>query len=387
MDKRKKVEDFLWYGGNELFSTLMGNAETRSAGVDRLVQLLQKYSDSCRWIKGRSGAYRFMLKKAVRYGWLGKDSADLSSHKLTKADREYIIKHLDDYILSGGNKGKLIRKAAIIGLIILIIASAVFMIARYMYSKEYGKKITDLYKEKNDYKNYVMNNEYTVPDGANVVFIGNSLTGRGGLADYFAQMVADRNINVTEMYVDGISLAEMYDIIKNKQEWCKIVESAECIILQDYGGKSDPAAIKNILELDPKLEHAYFFLTDFCISISQTENDYPLHLSHDYSDISKKTDYDVTPVGWGYISMQMCDKFGWKYFYYDDGYHPTELNGVVTAMLFYCFLTGERCEGVHYKLPSNLYTYYDDGELERLLGEAETEVSDFYYEVMGIKNK
>ncbi len=232
-----------------------------------------------------------------------------------------------------------------------------------------------------------MNNEYTVPDGADVVFIGNSLTGRGSLADYFAQMVADRNINVKEMYVDSISLAEMYDIIKNKQEWRKSVESAECIILQDYGGKSDPAAIKNILDLDPKLEHAYFFLTDFCISISQTENDYPLHLSHDYSDISKKTDYDVTPVGWGYISMQMCDKFGWEYFYYDDGYHPTELNGVVTAMLFYCFLTGERCEGVTYKPPSNLYTYYDDGELERLLSEAETEVSDFYYEVMGIENK
>lgn len=60
------IDEFLWYGGNELFSTLMGGSMTRSVGVDRLVQLLQEYSDSCRRIKGRSGAYRFMLNKAEK---------------------------------------------------------------------------------------------------------------------------------------------------------------------------------------------------------------------------------------------------------------------------------------------------------------------------------
>lgn len=258
-----------------------------------------------------------------------------------------------------------------------------FLTVRYVDPERYQNGIKLKFNDQHDYQDFVCENDYTVPDGADVVFIGNSLTGRGGLADFFGQMVEDRNITVTELYVNGITLAEMYDIIKEKQEWRDIVESAECIILQDYGGKSDPEAVKNILNLDAELEHAYFFMTDFCVD----ENDDGLHIRQEYIDISEKSGYEVTPVGWGYISMQMCDKFGSEYFYYEDGYHPTGLNGAVTAMLFYCFLTGERCEGVNYELPQRLYTFFSEGELETLLGEAETEVSDFYFEVMGKAEK
>ena len=143
MDKREKIEDFLWYGGNELFSTLMGGSMTRSVGIDRLVQLLQEYSDRCRRIKGRSGAYRFMLNKALKNNWLGKNSTDLNSHKLTKADREYIIKHLDAYISAGGRSRRILKKTVGIGAVMLAVGLFVFGIARYMRSKEYQQMLMD----------------------------------------------------------------------------------------------------------------------------------------------------------------------------------------------------------------------------------------------------
>ena len=98
MNRHDKIEEFLDYGGNQLFSTLMGSDMQRSVGTDRLIELLQAYSDSCRRIKGRSAAYRFMLKKAAKLGWLGKGSGDLKSHRLTQADRAYIMKKLDDFL-------------------------------------------------------------------------------------------------------------------------------------------------------------------------------------------------------------------------------------------------------------------------------------------------
>ncbi len=110
MDKRKRIDDFLWYGGSEMFSSLMGGSETRSVGIERLVRLLEGYSDNCRRIKGKSEAYRFMLKKAKRLNWLGKGSSDLASYKLTKADRAYITKRLDEYISSGGRSRAVLKK-------------------------------------------------------------------------------------------------------------------------------------------------------------------------------------------------------------------------------------------------------------------------------------
>lgn len=379
MDKREKIEDFLWYGGNELFSTLMGGSMTRSVGVDRLVQLLQEYSDRCRRIKGRSAAYRFMLRRAQRLSWLGKNSADLSSHRLTREDREYIKARLDGYISSGGRNMRAAKRALMIGAVLLAVGLFVFAIVRYVKSEEYQRQLSGYFSKQQDYRYFVRGSEYAVPDGAEVVFIGNSLTVRGRLPDYLGQMLADRGITVRELYVNGISLAEMYEIIKEKPEWLETVGSAECIILQDYGGVSDSQAIKDILDLDPELQHAYFFMTDFCVEESEQE----YYIEEEYSSISEQSGYKVTPVGWGYVSSKMADLFGWENFYYEDGYHPTELNGAVTAMLFYCFLTGESCEGVSFRLPSRLYDLYEEGELEVLLGDAEKGVSEFYFEVTG----
>ena len=372
MDKRKQIEDFLDYGGNELFSTLMGGSMTRSVGIDRLVQLLQEYSDRCRRVRGRSGAYRFMLIRARRLGWLGRGSGDLKSHRLTREDREYIIARLDEYISSGGRNMRAAKRALTIGAVLLAAGLFVLAMVRYVKSEEYQRQLGGYFSRQQDYRYFVRGSGYTVPDGAEVVFIGNSLTARGRLPDYLGQMLADRGITVRELYVNGISLSEMYEIISEKQEWRDIVGSAECIILQDYGGVSDPQAIKDILDLDPELQHAYFFMTDFCIEESEKE----YYIAEEYSSISEQSGYDVTPVGWGYISPKMADLFSWENFYYEDGYHPTELNGAVTAMLFYCFLTGERCEGVSLRLPPRLYDLYGEGELEVLLSDAEKGVSD-----------
>lgn len=137
MDKRRCVEEFLDYGGNELFSTLMHRGAKRSECVDRLVQLLQTYSDSCKRIKGRSAAYRFMLNNAVRLGWLGRESPDLKSHRLTRKEKAHIIKKLDEYISSGGRDRYVLNKLLGGVSVAVIVALAVFGVWKYMQSEEY----------------------------------------------------------------------------------------------------------------------------------------------------------------------------------------------------------------------------------------------------------
>ena len=144
MDKLIRIDEFLSYGGHELFSTLMNSGLQRPEGIDRLIQLLQVYSDSCRHIKGRSAAYRFMLKKAQRNGWLGRGFKDLKSHRLTGDEREYITKKLDDYISSGGRNSRIVTKALGIALVILAIGLFVFATVRYAMSDEYHRMLESL---------------------------------------------------------------------------------------------------------------------------------------------------------------------------------------------------------------------------------------------------
>lgn len=144
MDKQSRIDEFLSYGGNELFSTLMGSDTQRSEGIDRLVQLLQVYSDFCWRIKGRSAAYRFMLKKAQRNDWLGRGSKDLKSHRLTVEEREYITKKLDEYISSGGRNARFVKKTLGIALVILAIGLFVFATVRYAMSDEYQRMMENL---------------------------------------------------------------------------------------------------------------------------------------------------------------------------------------------------------------------------------------------------
>lgn len=145
MNRHDKIEEFLDYGGNQLFSTLMGSDMQRSVGTDRLIELLQAYSDSCRRIKGRSAAYRFMLKKAAKLGWLGKGSGDLKSHRLTQADRAYIMKKLDEYISSGGRNMRLTKKAAGIAAAVMAMGLFAFAMVRYVKSEEYQQRLTNYF--------------------------------------------------------------------------------------------------------------------------------------------------------------------------------------------------------------------------------------------------
>lgn len=107
MDKRAYIKEFLDYGGDELFSQLMGENMQRSDGTDRLTELLKIYSDSCRRISGKSAAYRFMQQKARKKGWI--QSNRLKSCRLSCDEREKIEKELDSYILSGGRKIRIIK--------------------------------------------------------------------------------------------------------------------------------------------------------------------------------------------------------------------------------------------------------------------------------------
>ena len=136
MDKRSRIEEFLIYGGDEMFSTLMTGDTERPEVIDRLVQLLQAYSDSCRRINGRSAAYRFMLRKAERSGWLGSGSKDLKSHRLTLEEHDYIIKRLDGYISSGGRASQIKKKLLNILLIIIAAALLILAMARYIMQLE-----------------------------------------------------------------------------------------------------------------------------------------------------------------------------------------------------------------------------------------------------------
>lgn len=147
MDKRKCIEEFMRYGGNELFSTLMHQDIQRSECIDKLVQLLQSYSDYCYRIKGRSAAYRFMLGNAAKRGWLIRESYDLNRYKLTVKEKEYIVKKLEEYIASGGSKSRVLKKDLLIAPVVLAVGLFVFCIWKYMKSDVFSKRMMDYYEK------------------------------------------------------------------------------------------------------------------------------------------------------------------------------------------------------------------------------------------------
>lgn len=139
MDKCVRIEEFMDYGGNELFSQLMTEGLQRSEGLERLIHLLKIYSDSCGRIKGRSAAYRYMLRKAYNNGWLGKGSKDLKSHRLTDSEREYIAKMLGEYISSGGRSRIFLKKILRIAAVIVAVGLLLFFLVRYFTSDEFKR--------------------------------------------------------------------------------------------------------------------------------------------------------------------------------------------------------------------------------------------------------
>ena len=147
MDKCERISQFLDYGGNELFSSLMCEGVKHSEGIDRLVQLLCAYSDRCRFIHGRSAAYRFMIARAKLNRWLGPGSNDLKSHKLTAEDRERTEHQVSDYIKSGGAFARYAKKAAGCAGVLAVIALAFVMVYRMILARLGRNELLEYYNE------------------------------------------------------------------------------------------------------------------------------------------------------------------------------------------------------------------------------------------------
>lgn len=146
MKKTEIISEFLDYGGNQLFSTIMTDNLKRSEGIDRLINLLKAYSDRCRNIKGRSGAYRYMLSKAEKNGWLGRNSVDLYSHRLSSEERIYIEDSVSKYISVGGAKAKFCKALLIAVIIFAIMFLLIFMVWRKMTSEKYQNQMSEFYR-------------------------------------------------------------------------------------------------------------------------------------------------------------------------------------------------------------------------------------------------
>ena len=147
MDKCEKISQFIDYGGNELFSSLMCEGVKHSEGIDRLVQLLCAYSDSCRFIHGRSAAYRFMIARAKLNHWLGSGSNDLKSHKLTSDDRERIEQQVSDYIKSGGAFARYAKRCAECAAVLAVIVFAFVMVYRMIVARLEKNELFEYYNE------------------------------------------------------------------------------------------------------------------------------------------------------------------------------------------------------------------------------------------------
>ena len=147
MDKRERIAQFLDYGGNELFSSLMCEGVKYSEAIDRLVQLLCAYSDRCRFITGRSAAYRFMIARAKLNHWLGPGSNDLKSHKLTADDRERIEGQVGDYIKSGGAKKRYAKRFAECVGVVAILITAYYLVYLNLKDRIENNRLLDYYNE------------------------------------------------------------------------------------------------------------------------------------------------------------------------------------------------------------------------------------------------
>ena len=147
MDKRERISQFLDYGGNELFSSLMCEGVKHSEGIDRLVQLLCAYSDRCRFIYGRSAAYRFMIARAKLNHWLGPGSNDLKSHRLTADDRERIEGQVGDYIKSGGAKKRYAKRLAECAGVVAVLVFAFIMVYRMILARLDKNELLEYYSE------------------------------------------------------------------------------------------------------------------------------------------------------------------------------------------------------------------------------------------------
>lgn len=115
--RQDKMAEFLDYGGDGLMSQLYSEAVGREAAAERLAALLGEYGRLPKPFspRGRSGAYRFIIARARKSGWL--KSADATALRLTDGEREKILMMAEEAARSESRAEKIVKRAvaAVIG--------------------------------------------------------------------------------------------------------------------------------------------------------------------------------------------------------------------------------------------------------------------------------
>ena len=126
------------YGGSALFSQLLGDgAVSRQEALERLAELLKSYADVCPFIRGRSAAYRFMIKKAGRSGWLRSGYQNVGGSRLKHEERARTEEILCGYISSGGKAAKVL-KALIFAAVVIVVMVLIAAMAIAWFEKTVG---------------------------------------------------------------------------------------------------------------------------------------------------------------------------------------------------------------------------------------------------------
>ena len=137
-EKIKRAGEFLDYGGSALFSQLLGDgAVSRQEALERLTELLKSYADVCPLIRGRSAAYRFMIKKAGRSGWLKSGYQNVGGSRLKHEERARTEEILGGYISSGGKAAKAL-KALIFGAVVIVVMALIAAATIAWFEKTIG---------------------------------------------------------------------------------------------------------------------------------------------------------------------------------------------------------------------------------------------------------
>lgn len=147
MNKTECIKEFLYYGGNELFSSLLSSQPEngRAQAIDSLTELLKKYSDRLWHIKGRSAAYRYMIGEANRRGWLTKGGIDVNAYFLTPEESAYVTDKLEEYISHGGASRKALKKLIPVAAVAAVVAVVFILEWQKMSSEKYQKQMSEFY--------------------------------------------------------------------------------------------------------------------------------------------------------------------------------------------------------------------------------------------------
>lgn len=139
MKKPKQIAEFLEYGGNELFSSLMTDESERSIALDRLTILLGKFVIRGRFIKGKVHGYRYMISEANSLGFI--KSTDLNRFTLTDDECKRVIEKAMEYAKENTILKSIIKKTAVGFVALCIVSGLIFAVYKYMQSDLYMQRM------------------------------------------------------------------------------------------------------------------------------------------------------------------------------------------------------------------------------------------------------